>query len=387
MHVATPVVGYYDFDNGGYASTSPASSTAPQRQPAEIPSVSATAQPTLYDFYSGKYLASQSQQPQQQRSAISGVVNVVGASASATATATPTTTPYRVAYGGSANRTPAASHVPATPPPSYASYEAERSLLFGQQPQRTPATATPSAYGMSSTPSSGPRAAPVNKYTNMASADATTPTTPAQCQQQITDYNAASLATTDRMIAICEETRVCGAQTLSTLRDQGEQLERANKKMDKINNDITTADWLVRNMQSIPGALWNYCTGPPTPKNPPLPQASATHSTTKFSATSATPSAIATPSPYSTPSTTSTGSYRAQATAQPQTYVSSAYDDPALDARLDTLHNILTDLKEIGQEAGDELDHHNKLIGTLEHKVDNANARLSKTTKSVHKLL
>jgi len=67
---------------------------------------------------------------------------------------------------------------------------------------------------------------------------------------QVTDE---SLESTRRMKSMCEEAKDCGIKTLVMLDDQGEQLEKFEKGVDGINNDMRLAEEALRSMDLLCG--------------------------------------------------------------------------------------------------------------------------------------
>uniref|UniRef100_A0A023F5R8 Synaptosomal-associated protein n=2 Tax=Triatominae TaxID=70999 RepID=A0A023F5R8_TRIIF len=67
---------------------------------------------------------------------------------------------------------------------------------------------------------------------------------------QVTDE---SLESTRRMLALCEESEDAGAKTLSTLANQGEQLDRIEEGMDQINADMREAEKNLTGMEKCCG--------------------------------------------------------------------------------------------------------------------------------------
>lgn len=67
---------------------------------------------------------------------------------------------------------------------------------------------------------------------------------------QVTDE---SLESTRRMLMLCEESKEAGIRTLVALDDQGEQLERIEEDMDKINADMKEAEEALHGMEKCCG--------------------------------------------------------------------------------------------------------------------------------------
>ena len=69
-----------------------------------------------------------------------------------------------------------------------------------------------------------------------------------------------SLKSTRRMIGLCEESQNAGAKTMAMLEEQGEQLERVEKGLDKINVDVAEANKHLTGMEKFCGLCicpWN----------------------------------------------------------------------------------------------------------------------------------
>ncbi|XP_015784150.1 synaptosomal-associated protein 25 [Tetranychus urticae] len=73
--------------------------------------------------------------------------------------------------------------------------------------------------------------------------------------QSVTDE---SLESTRRMLALCEDSKEAGIRTLVALDEQGEQLDRVEEDMDKINTDMKEAEKALTGMEQCCG----LCTCP-----------------------------------------------------------------------------------------------------------------------------
>ncbi|XP_074602552.1 synaptosomal-associated protein 25kDa [Brevipalpus obovatus] len=77
-------------------------------------------------------------------------------------------------------------------------------------------------------------------------------------QLKCTEMTDESLETTRRMLALCEESKEAGIRTLVALDEQGEQLDRVEEDMDKINADMKEAEKALTGMEQCCG----LCTCP-----------------------------------------------------------------------------------------------------------------------------
>jgi len=79
-------------------------------------------------------------------------------------------------------------------------------------------------------------------------------------QQQIHDTNAESVAATRRIRALAEQSREAGIDTMNELDRQGEALDRAEKGLDTINQDMNQAEENLDNLEKCCGVClcpWN----------------------------------------------------------------------------------------------------------------------------------
>ena len=63
-----------------------------------------------------------------------------------------------------------------------------------------------------------------------------------------------------------------GRLQLDTLSAQGDSLRRTQGKLDAIEAHTAEANWRLVGMKSIGGAIWNFFSGKPTPKETPIPE-------------------------------------------------------------------------------------------------------------------
>jgi len=74
-----------------------------------------------------------------------------------------------------------------------------------------------------------------------------------QLQMKCNEATDASLESTRRMLALCEESKEAGIRTLVALDDQGEQLEGIEGGMDQINADMKEAEKNLEGMEKCCG--------------------------------------------------------------------------------------------------------------------------------------
>ena len=79
-------------------------------------------------------------------------------------------------------------------------------------------------------------------------------------QQQVHDVNTESVAATRRILALAEESRTAGVDTMNELDRQGEALNRAEKGLDQINQDMNQAEENLDELEKCCGLClcpWN----------------------------------------------------------------------------------------------------------------------------------
>ncbi|XP_067143447.1 synaptosomal-associated protein 25-like isoform X2 [Centruroides vittatus] len=79
------------------------------------------------------------------------------------------------------------------------------------------------------------------------------PDSPADLRTRISDATGQSLESTRRMLQLCEESKDAGIRTLVALDEQGEQLDRIEEDMDKINADMKVAEKNLTGMEKCCG--------------------------------------------------------------------------------------------------------------------------------------
>jgi hypothetical protein len=91
-----------------------------------------------------------------------------------------------------------------------------------------------------------------------------------QRTEQLAAQSTQSLSNSERVLL---ETNKIATETLGELSQQGERLRSTKSTLQKVDEDMTTATWLLRGIESWSGMIWNAFSGPPTPARPEVAQA------------------------------------------------------------------------------------------------------------------
>mmetsp|Transcript_58350 Transcript_58350/g.143141 ORF Transcript_58350/g.143141 Transcript_58350/m.143141 type:complete len:225 (+) Transcript_58350:117-791(+) len=185
-----------------------------------------------------------------------------------------------------------------------------------------------------------------------------------------------------QMVRETEQTRQIGAETLTVLDQQTEQLKRIHGDVDKIEENLNFADRTIRGMESIWGSVRNMVARPVS-----AVKTSVTESIKLDKATARTPAgAAAQRAPV--PAAAS----RPAAAAQQKTYGEDWQGklhklEDEQDKDLDTLSGLVGQLKSMGTDMGVALKGQTQSIERLSDRTDTVDARLAKTNLKVKRML
>jgi len=148
-------------------------------------------------------------------------------------------------------------------------------------------------------------------------------------------------------IRVASETTHIGANTLTKLAEQKEQLQSMDSRLDSTNESVTRSNRLIRGMKSFGGNVANFFTGPKHHKS----------KTVEIKVDPSQPVSLST-SILPTSQTTE-------------------------DKQLDILGGLIDTLKMQAQEMNRELNIHNQIIGHLELQVVDTTDRIKKSTREI----
>ena len=83
-----------------------------------------------------------------------------------------------------------------------------------------------------------------------------------QLDQRIDYVTNESVDSTKRMRAMVEETRQMGVETVTTLNEQGEQLDNVERRLEEINLDLNQTDTNLKELEKCCGCFTCVCCAP-----------------------------------------------------------------------------------------------------------------------------
>ncbi|ELR21113.1 uncharacterized protein ACA1_282990 [Acanthamoeba castellanii str. Neff] len=200
------------------------------------------------------------------------------------------------------------------------------------------------------------------------------------------------LPRTKRMLRTAEESKAVATATLDQLHHQGEQLDRAEAAMERMEGDLNTADWLLRGMRSYTGALVNYFVAPPPPPEPAVTESKRRPVQRKTRSSSMNRGDIVIEEDEEWVLMASGKRVNRQpAAAMPKTEKPTPQDEwekrREEDKDLDNVYDVVSNLKELSMEAGKEVRKQNEQLDRLNGGMDELNVKITKTNKRVKKHL
>jgi len=185
---------------------------------------------------------------------------------------------------------------------------------------------------------------------------------------QITDE---SLDSTRRMIALCEESQAAGTKTLEMLDHQGEQLNRVEGDLDKMNAEMREADKHITGMEKWCGLCvcpWNR-----TSKVKDIDGTwKSSKSSDKEKILSSQPRNEAVPD-------SSRGPYI-------QKITNCAREDEMED-NMQQIGSVLGNLKAMASDMGNEIQSQNKQLDRINEKGENMNVKVESANTRTKKLI
>ncbi|XP_078361258.1 synaptosomal-associated protein 29-like [Oculina patagonica] len=193
-----------------------------------------------------------------------------------------------------------------------------------------------------------------------------------------------TLDSTKRSLALIEDSHDIACRTGEELSCQGEQLNRVERNLDKIQSDMSIANRHIRSVNSIFGAIGNYFKKAPKPKE-------TTEQTVPDSRLSALQED---PSQYYPDyrSESKSGGYEAGISRGGGQFQSTAYSsrDPRereIEANLDLVSRGIGLLKEDALILGNEIGRQNDQLDRINVKADKAHSTVEESDKKVRRIL
>jgi synaptosomal-associated protein 29 len=205
-------------------------------------------------------------------------------------------------------------------------------------------------------------------------------------ERQIETIMQDSLASTGRSLRALEESEQIGVSTAENLLAQGEQLRKAEKNLDHIQNTTTQSQKHLNNIKSIFGGVKNYFSRTPSAKPSPSPSEDNFKSTTKLEST-VTTLQTETVTYDRTGGPSSIGGSLPAASKQNLVGTRWGAMDDEIDDNLDLMAKNLSRLKNLGMGLQDEIDEQNKVIDRLSVKADKADIVIRDQDKQMKKIM
>lgn len=191
-----------------------------------------------------------------------------------------------------------------------------------------------------------------------------------------------SLESTRRMVGMMEESKEAGIRTLVALDDQGEQLDRIEDGMDRINADMREAEKNLSGMEKCCG----LCSIPW--KN--MSFGGGGDANTWKAADNAKDDAVVDHQPLRSTGNDERDHHNGGTTANTGGYVTRIMNDARedeMDENLGQVENMLGNLRNMALDMGSEIENQNKQIDRINAKSDANNARMDGVNKRANILL
>ena len=191
-----------------------------------------------------------------------------------------------------------------------------------------------------------------------------------------------TLDSTKRSLAMIEDSHDLAVRTGEELQCQGEQLNRIERNLDKIQSDMTIANRHIKSVNSVFGAIGNYFKKAPKPKeSSSMPQSNPSSGMADLQADS---------SLYyrgrDEPNGYGTGA-RGSEQLQGNKYSSRDPREREIDANVDLISRGLGRLKEDALILGGEIERQNDQLDRLGDKADRAYQTVDESDKKVRRIL
>ena len=190
-----------------------------------------------------------------------------------------------------------------------------------------------------------------------------------------------TLDSTKRSLALIEDSHDLAVRTGEELQCQGEQLNRIERNLDKIQSDMAIANRHIKSVNSVFGAIGNYFKKAPKPKESEIPQSSPKSGIADLQADSSLY--------YHSRGDRDGYETGARGSEQFQRNKFSSRDphEREIDANLDLISRGLGRLKDDALILGGEIDRQNDQLDRLGYKADKAYQTVDESDKKVRRIL
>ncbi|XP_068623439.1 soluble NSF attachment protein 29 [Battus philenor] len=193
-----------------------------------------------------------------------------------------------------------------------------------------------------------------------------------------------------RSVGLLRDSEQIGIATAEELVRQREQLENTNKRLDEINTNLHYSQKHLNGIKSVFYGLKNYISGK-SDQTPPRSQISPDSRSSRPGTSSKLEDTLGNIPPISSEERfNSHPSARLRGLNQEQMQApisDSQRINDMLDANLDEMVQHITRLKGLGSALGEEIDTQNRLIDTIQDKVEDADIKIGKQNKQMNKIL
>lgn len=197
-------------------------------------------------------------------------------------------------------------------------------------------------------------------------------------------------ASAQRSLQMLDGTLTTGVETLVEVDRQGEQLRRARRRLDEIDDHMKESDHLLRGMGSWLGALYNKVAAPAPA---PSARSSSTSTSTSTIPSSSSSSSASSSSYWGLPSFFYGSSAAETKQAETKTTVPSLLKDPEAkrfweetDEQLDQMEERIERLHALAVDMGGEFEKQQGEIEELDRKVQQTNESLRERTLKIFRL-
>ena len=188
------------------------------------------------------------------------------------------------------------------------------------------------------------------------------------------------LDSTNRCLALIEESHDLAVGTGEELQLQGEKLNRIERNLDHIENEMTIANRHVASVNSIWGAIGNYFKKAPKPKGS-APQSPPSSGITDLQTESSLYYGAKQSKPRSYGTVTGIEQF------ERSSFSSRDPHEREIDANLDLMSRGLGRLKEDAVILGGEIERQNEQLDRIGSKTDKAHEKVQKSDRKIRQIL
>ena len=205
-------------------------------------------------------------------------------------------------------------------------------------------------------------------------------------KQQKDYYRQQMVASSNRSVRMIAESQATAIETAEELRKQREQLERTNKNLDKMNDDLNQSERHITSLKSIWGTMSNWFKKPVESSQPVDKPTRNQDSDASLKATNQEiqnnlkqlDKVNLTFDSNHTRNNLSSGEFNPRLTTN---------EDEIVDNNLDQLLAGLTVLKGHGLALGNEIDEQNQLLDDIHQKAGRMDDKVELQNKRINKIL